>query len=148
MILPDVNLLIYATDAEAPMHRKARRWLEELFSGSETVAFSWSTLLAFLRLSTSRSAFRVPLPVDVALEVVATWLDRPSATIVHAGPKHLSILGDLLTATGTGGNLTSDAHLAALAIEHGATLCSSDRDFGRFPRLRWSNPLAGDALKQ
>jgi uncharacterized protein len=87
------------------------------------------------------------LSVEIALSTVGTWLARPSVTLVHPGPKHFSILRELLMAVGTGGNLTSDAHLAALAIEHGAKLCSSDYDFGRFPRLNWSNPLEGNTLK-
>ena len=147
MILPDANLLIYATDAESPLHRRAKHWLEQILSGPQTVALSWSTLLAFVRLTTSRSAFRTPLPVEVALDTVGVWLAQPSVTLVHPGPKHFSILRELLVAAGTAGNLTSDAHLAALAIEHGAELCSSDYDFGRFPRLNWSNPLEGHTLK-
>lgn len=148
MILPDVNLLLYATDAEAPLHKKARQWLEELLAGPEMIAFSSSTVLAFLRISTSRSAFRAPLSVEIALDVVATWLHHPSVMLVHAGPKHFLILRELLVGAGAGGNLTSDAHLAPLAIEHSATLCSADRDFGRFPRLHWINPLERNRLKQ
>jgi uncharacterized protein len=147
MILLDVNLLIYAIDSEAPLHRRAKQWLEQVLSEPETVAISWSTVLAFLRLTTSRRMYRTPLPVEVALNTVGTWLAHPSVTLVHPGAKHFSILRELLIAVGMGGNLTSDAHLAALAIEHGAELCSSDYDFGRFPRLNWSNPLEGNTLK-
>jgi hypothetical protein len=85
--------------------------------------------------------FRHPLPVDTAFELVSAWLDQTSATIVHPGPRHLPVLRELLLPLGTGGNLTSDAHLAALAIEHGAELCSSDADFARYPGLKWRNPL-------
>jgi toxin-antitoxin system PIN domain toxin len=147
MILPDVNLLIYAVDVESPMHRRAKQWLEQVLSEPQTIAISWSTVLAFMRLTTSRRMYRAPLPVEVALNTVETWLAHPSVTLVHPGPMHFSILRDLLMAVGTGGSLTSDAHLAALAIEHGAELCSSDYDFGRFPRLHWSNPLEGNTLK-
>jgi len=147
MILPDVNLLIYAVDVEAPMHRRAKQWLEQVLSDPQTVAISWSTVLAFMRLTTSRRMYRAPLPIEVALNTVGTWLAHPSVTLVHPGPKHFSILRELLMAVGTGGNLTSDAHLAALAIEYGAELCSSDYDFGLFPRLKWSNPLEGNTLK-
>lgn len=147
MILPDVNLLIYAVDVEAPMHRRAKQWLEQVLSDPQTVAISWSTVLAFMRLTTSRRMYRAPLPIEVALNTVGTWLAHPSVTLVHPGPKHFSILRELLMEVGTGGNLTSDAHLAALAIEHGAELCSSDYNFGRFPRLKWSNPLEGNTLK-
>jgi toxin-antitoxin system PIN domain toxin len=147
MILPDVNLLIYAVDVEAPMHRRAKQWLEQVLSDPQTVAISWSTVLAFMRLTTSRRMYRAPLPIEVALNTVGTWLAHPSVTLVHPGPKHFSILRELLMAVGTGGSLTSGAHLAALAIENGAELCSSDYDFGRFPRLKWSNPLEGNTLK-
>ena len=141
MIFLDANLLIYAVNDDAPLNRKAKRWLEAVLSGQETVGFSWNVLLAFLRLTTRPGLFRNPLPVDAALEIVASWLDQTSATIVHPGPRHLPVLRELLLHLGTGGNLTSDAHLAALAIEYGAELCSSDTDFARFPGLNWRNPL-------
>src|SRR6185369_986311 len=142
MILIDANLLIYAINHDAPLNRKAKLWLESVLSGQESVGFSWTVLLAFLRLTTRPGLFRRPLPVDTAFELVASWLDQTSATIVHPGPRHLAVLRELLQPLGTGGNLTSDAHLAALAVEHGAELCSSDTDFGRFPGLNWSNPLS------
>ena len=142
MILVDANLLIYAVNADAPLHRKARRWLESALSGPETVGFSWNVLLAFLRLTTRPSLMRNPLSAKTAFDLVASWLDQPSVSVVQAGPRHLRILRDLLAPLGTAGNLTSDAHLAALAIENGAELCSSDSDFARFHGLKWRNPLA------
>ena len=142
MILLDANLLIYAVNQDAPLNRKAKSWLESVLSGQQTVGFPWTVLLAFLRLTTRSGLFRHPLPVDTAFELVVSWLDRPSATIVHPGPRHLPVLRELLRPLGTGGNLTSDAHLAALAIEHGAELCSSDTDFARFHGLKWRNPLS------
>lgn len=142
MILLDANLLIYAIDKDAFLHRKAKSWLESAISGPGTVGLSWNVLLAFLRLTTRPGLFRNPLSVEAAFDLIASWLDQPSVTVVHAGPQHLRILRELLLPMGTGGNLTSDAHLAALAIEHGAELCSSDTDFARFPGLKWSNPLA------
>jgi uncharacterized protein len=142
MILLDANLLIYAVNQDSPLNRKAKPWLESLMSGQETVGFSWNVLLAFLRLTTRAGLFRNPLPLETAFDLIGSWLDRPSATVVHAGPRHVRILRDLLVPTGTGGNLTSDAHLAALAIEHAAELNSTDNDFGRFHGLRWKNPLA------
>ena len=142
MILLDANLLIYAINQDAPSHRKAKSWLESAISGPDTVGFSWNVLLAFLRLTTRPALFRNPLSVEIAFDLITSWLDQPSTTVVHAGPRHLRILRDLILPMGTGGNLTSDAHLAALAIEHGAELCSSDHDFGRFPGLKWHNPLA------
>ena len=142
MILIDANLLIYAVNQDAPLNRKAKPWLQAALSGKETVGFPWNVLLAFLRLTTRPGLFLRPLPMDTAFDLVASWLDQTSATIVHPGPRHLSVLRELLQPLGTGGNLTSDAHLAALAIEHGAELCSSDTDFARFPGLKWRNPLA------
>jgi len=142
MILLDANLLIYAVNADAPLNRKAKSWLESALSGQETVGFPWIVLLAFLRLTTRPGLFRHALPADTAFEVMSSWLDQPSATIVHPGPRHLPVLRELLVPLGTGGNLTSDAHLAALAIEHRAELCSSDTDFARFRGLKWRNPLS------
>ena len=142
MILLDANLLIYAVNQDAPLNRKAKSWLESVLSGQETVGFPWTVLLAFLRLTTRLGLFRRPLPVDTAFDLVASWLEQAPATIVHPGPRHLPILRELLEPLGTGGNLTSDAHLAALAIEHGAELCSSDTDFARFRGLKWRNPLS------
>ncbi len=141
MKLLDVNLLLYAVNANAALHSRARAWLEGILTGTETVAFSWNVLLAFLRLATRPGLFERPLPVETALDLVDRWLAQPPATVIHPGPRHLRILRDLLAPWGTGGNLTSDAHLAALAIEHGAELCSCDADFARFPGLRWRNPL-------
>jgi toxin-antitoxin system PIN domain toxin len=142
MILLDANLLIYAVNADSPLHPKAKAWLESALSGPETVGFSWTVILAFLRLTTRQGLFRRPLPVDTALDLVASWLDQPAATIAHPGPRHFQVLRGLLQALGTGGNLTSDAHLAAVAIENGAELQSSDNDFGRFQGLTWQNPLS------
>ncbi len=138
MKLPDVNVLLYAVDESSRHHDTARPWLEEALSGSETVAFCWSVLLAFVRLSTRPVVFEQPLSADEALDLVEAWLAQPCATVVEPTPRHLAVLRDLLGSVGTAGNLTTDAHLAALAIEHGAELCSYDGDFGRFPGLRWS----------
>lgn len=142
MILLDANLLIYAVNEDAPLNRKAKAWLESVLSGQETVGFSWSVLLAFLRLTTRPGLFRRHLDTDTAFDVVASWLDQTPAMIVHPGPRHLPILRGLLEPLGSGGNLTSDAHLAALAIERGVELCSSDTDFARFAGLKWRNPLS------
>jgi toxin-antitoxin system PIN domain toxin len=141
MKLLDANLLLYAVNKDAPLHAKAKAWLETTLSGQETVAFSWNVILAFVRLTTRPGLFRNPLSPERAFDLVAAWLDQPSATVVNPGPRHLAILRDLLTALGTGGNLSSDAHLAALAIEQNAELCSCDGDFARFAGLRWRNPL-------
>jgi toxin-antitoxin system PIN domain toxin len=138
--LPDANVLLYAVDESAHHHASARAWLEAALSGSETIAFCWSALLAFVRLGTRPVVFEDPLSADEALDVVEGWLDQPSATVVNPTPRHTAVLRDLLGPLGAAGNLTSDAHLAALAIEHGAELCSYDADFARFAGLRWSNP--------
>jgi uncharacterized protein len=142
MILPDVNLLLYATNSDAPLHRGARVWLERTLSGAEPVAFSWSVILAFLRLTTRPGLFCSPLPLEAAFGVIGDWLAQPVAQVLHPGPRHFNLLKGLLEPIGTGGNLTPDAHLAALAIEHNALLCSCDSDFARFAGLRWKNPLA------
>ena len=141
MKLLDANLLLYAVNKDAPLHAKAKAWLETTLSGRETVAFSWNVILAFVRLTTRPGLFRNALSPERAFDLVADWLDQPPATVVYPGPRHLAILRDLLTSLGTGGNLTSDAHLAALAIEQNAELCSCDADFARFAGLNWRNPL-------
>jgi uncharacterized protein len=139
--LPDVNLLLYAVDEDSMRHEPARAWVEERLSGTETFAFTWLVLLAFIRLTTSPRVFQSPLSTSEALDLVDGWLAQPCVTVVHPTSRHAPVLRDLLEPLGTAGNLTTDAHLAALAIEHGAELCSTDRDFSRFAGLRWANPL-------
>jgi len=138
----DVNLLLYAYDTSSTHHERARSWLEARLSGVETFGFAWATLLAFVRLVTNPRVFESPFRIDEALDVVDAWLSVPCATVLHPGPRHAVLLRQLLEPLGTAGNLTTDAHLAALALEHNAELCSADADFTRFPGLRWSNPLA------
>lgn len=116
--------------------------VEEVLSGTETVAFAWFALLGFLRITTRSQGARDPWPIESALDEIQRWLAQPIATVIHPTDRHAAVLRDLLAPLGAGGNLTSDAHLAALAIEHGATLCSHDNDFSRFPGLRWEDPLA------
>ena len=145
MKLTDVNLLLYAFDELSPHHERARSWLEEQLSATETFAFAWSVLLAFARLGTSSRVFEAPLEIDEAFDLIDSWLEQPCATVVHPTERHSALLRELLGPLGSAGNLTTDAHLAALAIEHGAELCSADADFARFPRLRWSNPLEAAA---
>jgi uncharacterized protein len=141
MKLPDVNLLLYAIDEDSPRHEPARRWVEALFAGTETVALAWVVALAFVRLTTKRQVMMRPLSVDEALDILDGWLERPNVVIAHPTERHATVLRELLAPLGTGGNLTTDAHLAALAIEHGAELCSSDADFSRFSGVRWYDPL-------
>jgi uncharacterized protein len=142
--LPDVNLLLYAYDSRSARHAPARDWLERTLSGAETVGMAWIVLLAFVRLSTRGVVVESPLGVDTAIGLVESWLEQPCVTVVHPTGRHAAVLGELLLPLGTAGNLTSDAHLAALAIEHGAELCSCDVDFSRFSGLRWIDPLRED----
>jgi uncharacterized protein len=142
MKILDANLLIYAVNRDSSHHSKAKAWLEQALVQAEPLGFSWLVLMAFMRLTTRPGLFQKPLLPNRAFDLIEEWLAQPAARIVHPGTRHFSILRELLTPLGTAGNLTSDAHLAALAIEQNAQLCSSDRDFERFPGLRWANPLA------
>jgi uncharacterized protein len=139
--LLDVNLLLYAIDEEAPKHERGQAWLEETLSGTEAVGFAWAVLLGFLRISTSVTILERPLRANEALDYVDGWLDQPCAAVVAPSERHSALLRELLEPLGAAGNLTSDAHLAALAIEHGAELYSCDTDFARFEGLRWTDPL-------
>jgi toxin-antitoxin system PIN domain toxin len=140
MVIVDANVLLYAVNEASPHHRVARGWIDQALSGDEPVGFAWVVLLAFLRLATLPTVFPNPLSVDVAYDLVDEWLAATAATIVHPTPRHAGLLGDLLKGAGTAGNLVMDAHLAALAIEHGARLCTFDRDFARFPGLQTFAP--------
>lgn len=141
MKLLDLNLLVYAFDEASPRHQQAKPWVERVLSGPETVALPWIVLLGFVRLSTRATVFTEPLSVNQALDVVDGWLAQPPVAVVHETPEHAAVLRRLLSPLGTAGNLTSDAHLAALSIEHGAELFSCDADFSRFPGVRWTDPL-------
>jgi toxin-antitoxin system PIN domain toxin len=142
--LPDVNLLLYALDETSPLHSRARPWLEARLSGTEPVGFAWVVMLAFVRLSTRPQFFANPLAPAEAFAVVEGWLSQPCALVLHPTERHLAVLRGLVEPLGTAGNLTTDAHLAALAIEHGGEVCSADSDFARFRGLRWINPLAAN----
>jgi len=140
--LIDLNLLIYATNSDSPHHSKACRWVESVLSGEETVALAWIVILGFVRITTRPGAFARPLTSEQAFDMVDGWLGRPCVAVLHPGEMHWPILRGLLEQAGTAGNLSTDAHLAALALEYGATLCSSDNDFARFGKqLRLFNPL-------
>ena len=141
MIIVDANLLIYAVNRDSLFHSAAKRWLETSLSGPEYVGLSWVVILAFLRLTTRPGISQHPLSVETALAVLDAWLAQPTVLVVHPTSRHSSVLRGLLAPLGTGGNMTTDAHLAALSIEHGATLCSTDNDFAKFPRVRFVNPL-------
>jgi hypothetical protein len=142
LILVDANVLLYAHHLVAPQHAVARAWLDQQLSGSARIGMPWLSLLAFIRISTNPRAQAIPETTEGACRQVETWLSRDNVWIPEPGPRHADILFRLLRAAGARGNLTSDAHLAALAIEHGLTICSADIDFARFQGVRWMNPLA------
>lgn len=142
MILTDANLLLYAYNVDAPDHKPARLWLEAQLSAPGIFCFCWQTLTAFLRISTNPRAFQRPLSSNEAAVIVTSWLERPQAAILTPGERHWSIFQDLLRTGQATGSLVIDAHLAALALEHGARLATTDRDFSRFPELSTTNPLA------
>ncbi|MEO8503627.1 MAG: type II toxin-antitoxin system VapC family toxin [Acidobacteriota bacterium] len=142
MILVDANLLLYAHHPRAPEHARSRQWLEAVLSGHELVRFSWLTLWAFVRISTNSRVFEMPLTPGEAMSVVASLLAPRCAGVLEPGERHPEILDRLVRDGQSAGPLVMDAALAAIAIEHGATLCSTDRDFTRFAGLSWTNPLA------
>ena len=145
MKLIDLNLFLYATNRDSPHHLRAKEWVEELLSGEETVAIPWIVILGFLQVSTHSRILPRPLTPRQAVAVVDSWLARPQVLLLHPADDHWGILSGLLAETGTAGHLTTDAHLAALAIAHDAELYSTDTDFARFRQLRWTNPIAGPA---
>jgi len=142
VIVPDINLLVFAYNSDAPFHTEARKWWEASLSGGRTVGVPWVVILGFVRIMTSRVVLTDPLEPMAALEKAREWLERPQARVLVPGPRHLEILSEIMAASQASGRLTSDAHLAALAIETQAELHSNDADFARFPGLRLTNPLA------
>ena len=142
MILVDANLLVYAHVASFQQHTRARSWLDEQLNGSTLVGLAWPSLLAFLRLVTNPRVFDRPAPTAQAWAQVQAWLSRDNAWIPHPGERHAALLGEVLAIPGVHANLIPDAHLAALALEHGLMVCSTDSDFARFPNVRWTNPLS------
>lgn len=140
MKLVDANVLLYAVNKAADRHEAARSWLDGALSGGETVGFTWIVSLAFVRLSTKVGLFPRPLLLSQALAVLRAWTEQPAAVVVEPTGRHLDLLCGLLADTGTGGNLTNDAHLAALALEHDATVETFDSDFGRFRGVRYEQP--------
>ena len=137
----DLNILLYAINRDSPRHADAKAWLESAISGEETIGIPWVVILGFLRLTTSRQVFQRPLSTDEACGIVEGWLAQDSVIALNPGDEHWPTLHRLMREAGSAGNLTTDAHLASLAIENGAALCSTDADFARFPHLRWVNPL-------
>lgn len=142
MILVDANVLLYAYYPRAEAHERCRAWIEQAFSGEEPVAIAWVTVLAFVRISTAPRVFEQPLLVSEALAAVASWLERPSVSVLEAGEACWEIFRELVVDAQVTGPLVMDAFLVALALENGATLATTDRDFSRFPKLKLFNPAA------
>jgi toxin-antitoxin system PIN domain toxin len=141
MIVPDVNLLLYAHIEAFGEHRKARAWWEALLNGRIEVGVAGPVLFGFVRIATNRRLLDPPMSVEAALACVQGWLARPNVRFLPPGPRHLEIAFQLLEELGAAANLTTDVQVAALAIEYQAEVHSNDVDFGRFPQLRWVNPL-------
>ena len=140
MKLVDLNVLLYVVNRDAPHHEAALRWWTSALQGDQPIGLAWTVLLGFLRLTTNPTIFPSPLAAETAIKKVDTWLGLEQVRLVQEAQDHWHILRELLAETGTAGNLTTDSHLAALALSHGATLVSFDHDFARFPGLRWENP--------
>ena len=141
MILPDINVLVYAYDQSSKHHGQAREWWESQLNGLQLIALSWVTLLGFIRLLTNPRIFANPYSPAEVLAIVRTWLEQPHVKIVHPAEGHFARLAALIEQIGCAGNLTTDAHLATLAIERGLILHTTDADFSRFSGLKWRNPL-------
>jgi uncharacterized protein len=141
--LVDANVLLYAVNSSEEKHSDSREWLDAALNGTEPVAFSWIALLAFLRLSTKVGLFPHPLSPQDAIDQVRDWISQPQSVVLDPTSRHVDVLAGLLAGTGAGGNLVNDAHLAAVAVEHGATVITYDSDFGRFTGVRWRRP-SGD----
>jgi toxin-antitoxin system PIN domain toxin len=141
MIVPDTNLLLYAYDSESQFHLPAKAWWETLLSGVEPVGLCPVVIFAFLRLATNNRVFTRPMTAADAGSCVTSWLARTNVRFLVAGPGHAEAVCALLVQAGTAGNLVTDAQIAALAIDYGATVHSADTDFARLPGVRWTNPL-------
>jgi toxin-antitoxin system PIN domain toxin len=141
LILVDANLLLYAQDSLHPQHPKACRWWDDQLSGKETVCLCWTVLSAFIRIGTNPRVFENPLSIEQAVDCVQGWIDQPCVKIIRPTERHWAIFQQMLVEGKAVANLVTDAHLAALAIEHGCEMVSTDSDFARFPKLKWRNPL-------
>jgi toxin-antitoxin system PIN domain toxin len=141
MILPDVNLLVYAYDSSSRHHERARRWWEDCLNGTQMIGLSWVAVLGFIRLLTNPRIFQNPYTPEELLIIVESWLEQPHVKFIQPSDRHFTLISGLIREVGTAGNLTTDAHLAALAMERGMTLQSTDVDFTRFAGLKWKNPI-------
>ena len=142
MIIPDINLLMYAYDSTSPSHKRAAQWWTSCLSGSTPVGMAWMVALGFIRLWTNSRVFANPMPIALATAHVESWLDRRTVSILNPGPRHAELVFGFLRAEGKGGNLITDAHLAALAVEFRGTIHTADTDFLRFSGVPWRNPLS------
>ena len=142
MILVDANILLYAEDSLQSRHQQARSWWDSQLSGTGVVCLCWTVLSAFIRIGTNPRVFEHPLSLEQALARVQSWLDQPCTRVVRPTERHWTVFKQVLTDGQAVANLVTDAHLAAIAIEHGCELASTDSDFARFPKLKWRNPLA------
>ena len=140
MILVDANILLYAYDAGSQHHERCRAWVSDAFSGPTPVRLAWASILAFVRIGTNSRIFERPFTVQQASAIVSTWFDAPAVGILEPGERYWEILRAVLDEAQVTGPLVTDAGLAALALEHGARLCTTDRDFRRFPTVRVVNP--------
>lgn len=143
MIVPDINLLLYAYNSVSPFHGQAAKWWQECLSGSEPVGLVLPVIFGFIRVGTNTRAFPNPMTCAEASGHVRAWLNQPVAQILHPGPQHLEQVLALLQSAGATGNLVTDAQIAVIAMEHGAVVHTSDADFIRFSGLRWFNPISG-----
>jgi len=141
MIVPDLNLVVYAHNRYDPRYAKAKARWENCLTSRETIGLSWAVILGFVRIVTNRRIFKEPTSVSDAIEAVESWLASPQVQILHPGPDHAGLVFGYLHEVGTAGDLTTDADLAALAREYQGTIHSADTDFARFSGLRWKNPL-------
>ena len=142
MICPDVNLLLYSVNEAFPQHQAAKEWWDDALSGAEPVALIHVVMLGFVRLATHRKVFSSPLTIDQAIEVVDSWIAQPNVRITAPPETHWEVLKTMLKSGNAGANLTTDAHIAAMASEYGMTVYSNDADFARFPGVEIVNPLA------
>jgi len=142
VIVVDANLLIYSYDTASPHHKRSRAWVEKIFSGAEPVGLPWQTITAFLRVVTNRKLPVSSLTVEQAAQIVEGWLEQPNVRIIVAGHEHWFILKRMIIEGQASGPLISDAEIVALTLEYGGVLYTADRDFARFPGLRWTNPLS------
>lgn len=143
MIIPDVNLLLYACDSDSPSHARAAAWWRKCMSGTEPVGLPPVVVFGFLRIATNGRVFQNPMTAAEAIQHVRSWLTQPVVQIIETGSNHVGQVCQLLETLGTAGNLVTGTQIAALAIEYGAVVHTADADFLRFPRLRWFNPVTG-----